>query len=90
MAAPVIIGVIMSLSKRQDQQLRKIVTLVEKLRREAENARSKTARNVRIRRTGAAAEKMRKEILAARAKGVAAAKLAEKYKVSTAYIYMIK
>jgi predicted DNA-binding transcriptional regulator YafY len=33
---------------------------------------------------------MREDILAKRAKGVSAAKLAEKYGVSTAYIYMIK
>ena len=33
---------------------------------------------------------MRGAILAARAKGVSAAKLAEKYGVSSAYIYMIK
>ena len=34
--------------------------------------------------------KMRHDILAARAKGVSAARLAEKHGVSTAYIYMVK
>jgi predicted DNA-binding transcriptional regulator YafY len=33
---------------------------------------------------------MRSEILAARAIGVSAAKLAQKYGVSTSYIYMVK
>ena len=40
--------------------------------------------------TAVEAEKMRADILAKRAKGVPATKLAEKYGVSTAYIYMIK
>ena len=44
----------------------------------------------RRRRSAAEAEKMRADILAKRSKGVSAAKLAEKYGVSTAYIYMIK
>lgn len=79
----------MSLSKRQEQQLQTIISLVEKFRKEAAKApNGKTAR--RSRRSAADAEKMRKDILAARARGVAAAKLAEKYGVSTAYIYMIK
>jgi len=45
---------------------------------------------VRRRRSSAEAEKMRADILSKRAKGVSAAALAEKYGVSTAYIYMIK
>ena len=44
----------------------------------------------RRRRTSVEAEKMRANILRARAKGVPAKKLAEKYGVSTAYVYMIK
>jgi len=80
----------MSLSARQKKQLDQILKLVQKFRDEAEKTKSTSPRVTRIRRTPAVAEKMRKDILAARAKGVAATKLAEKYGVSTAYIYMIK
>ena len=45
---------------------------------------------VRFTRSSADAEKMRADILAKRAKGVPATKLADKYGVTTAYIYMIK
>jgi hypothetical protein len=80
----------MSLTKRQEKMLNQIVTLVEKFRAEAAKQKVNGGRSGRLRRTAAQAEKMRKEILAARAKGVSAAKLAEKYGVSNAYIYMIK
>jgi hypothetical protein len=80
----------MSLTQRQEKQLDQIVQLVEKLRADAMKTPAKKANGVRRRRTGAQAEKMRNDILAARAKGVSAAKLADKYGVSTAYIYMIK
>lgn len=79
----------MSLSKRQDAYLKKIVGLVEKVRAEAEKASNLNVK-VRTRRSRRDTEKMRKAVLAARAKGVSAAELAEKYGVSTAYIYMIK
>lgn len=80
----------MSLSVRQQKQLDQIVKLVEKFRAEAAKQPAEGGKGKRTRRTGATAEKMKKDILAARAKGVSAAKLAEKYGVSTAYIYMIK
>lgn len=80
----------MSLSARQEKQLDQIVKLVEKFRADASKMPSRGAKGTRKRRTGADAQKMRKHIIAARAKGVSAAKLAEKYGVSTAYIYMIK
>lgn len=44
----------------------------------------------RPRRSSADAEKMKAAIRVARAKGVSATTLAEKYGVSTAYVYMIK
>lgn len=44
----------------------------------------------RKRRSAEEAAKMRAAILAERAKGTSAAKLAAKYGVSTAYIYMVK
>jgi len=77
----------MPLTKRQDQMLNQIVTLVEKF---CVEAAKQPAKGGRVRRTAAEAEKMRKDILAARAKGVSAAKLAEKFGVSSAYIYMIR
>lgn len=80
----------MSLTPRQQKQLDQIVKLVEKFRAEAEKQPSKRGNGARMRRTGAEAEKMKKDILAARAKGVSVAKLASKYGVSTAYVYMIK
>jgi hypothetical protein len=80
----------MSLTPRQEKQLDQIIKLVGKVRAEAMKTPAKKANGVRRRRTGAQAEKMRNDILAARAKGVSAAKLADKYGVSTAYIYMIK
>ncbi len=80
----------MSLTKRQEKILSQIVTLVEKFRAEAAKSPEKSGKGGRMRRSAAEAEKMRKDILAARAKGVSVAKLASKYGVSTAYIYMIK
>ena len=84
------------MTKRQIAKLRKLSILVQDLLKQAEaegasspkHARSNGA--TRSRRTGDAAEKMRADVLAKRAKGVPATRLAEKYNVSTAYIYMIK
>lgn len=78
------------LTKRQEKMLSQIEKLVEKFRADAAEQPSSSSRRGGRRRTAAEAEKMRKEILAARAKGVSAAKLAKKYGVSSAYIYMIK
>jgi hypothetical protein len=86
----------MSLSKRQIAYLNKIVSTAQKMLATADldEGSSKSANSrggsKRRRRSGAEAEKMRADILAKRAKGVPATKLAEKYGVSTAYIYMIK
>jgi hypothetical protein len=80
----------MSLTSRQEKQLDQIVKLVEKFRQEAAKNIGKSRGASRTRRSRVEAEKMRKDILAAREKGVSASKLAAKYKVSTAYIYMIK
>ncbi|WP_421692785.1 hypothetical protein [Aestuariivirga sp.] len=84
----------MSLSKRQVAYLNKIIGTAQKMLATAHLEASKTGARAgaptRRRRSAAEAEKMRADILAKRAKGVAATKLAEKYGVSTAYIYMIK
>jgi hypothetical protein len=86
-------GTEMSLSKRQIAYLNRIITTAQKMLDTAHLEESRSGvRNGprRRRRSSAEAEKMRSDILAKRAKGVSAAKLAEKYGVSTAYIYMIK
>lgn len=85
----------MSLTKRQVSKLNKALTMIEDVLRiaasEATSAKSGgSARPRRTRRTAVQAQKMRADILAKRSKGVPATELAEKYGVSTAYIYMIK
>jgi hypothetical protein len=80
----------MPFSTRQQKQLDQIVKLVEKLRAEAERNPTSSEGTGRRRRSKVEAAKMRSEILAARAIGVSAAKLAQKYGVSTSYIYMVK
>lgn len=85
----------MSLSKRQIAYLNKIVSTAQKMLATADlegskQGASKRGGGARHRRSGVEAEKMRADILAKRLKGVPATKLAEKYGVSTAYIYMIK
>jgi hypothetical protein len=83
----------MSLSKRQIAYLNRIIITAQKMLATAHLDEGKAGLNGgsrRRRRSAAEAEKMRGDILAKRAKGVPAAKLAEKYGVSTAYIYMIK
>ncbi len=80
----------MSLSKRQIAYLNKIIATAQKMLDTAHLEVSASGKPPRRRRSAAEAEKMRADILAKRAKGVPATKLAEKYGVSTAYIYMIK
>lgn len=93
----------MTLTKRQVSKLNKVLAMVQEILNQANNeqkaaiktkSRKKTTRagsKPRMtRRTPAQAAKMRADILAKRAKGVSAASLAQKYGVSTAYIYMIK
>lgn len=89
----------MTLSKRQINNLNRIIKLAQQVVSAAEAEAAKGgkvkggrtgATGIRRRRTAAEAARMRADILAKRAKGVSAAALAEKYGVSTAYIYMIK
>ena len=80
----------MPLTPRQERYLAKITQLVEAIQKEAKKAEGKASGKGRKRRSAADAAKMRATILAERAKGTSAAKLAAKYGVSTAYIYMIK
>jgi len=80
----------MSLSKRQIAYLNKIITTAQKMLDTAHLEENRSGSPKRRRRSAVEADKMRADILAKRAKGVPATKLAEKYGVSTAYIYMIK
>lgn len=83
----------MPLSNRQIAYLNRIIATAQKMLATAhlEDSRSSLRNGAkRHRRSAVEAQKMRADILAKRAKGVSAAKLAEKYGVSTAYIYMIK
>lgn len=86
----------MALTKRQVSKLNKVKALIEDVLRiaAAETPSTKSGKSNagsrRTRRTAVQAQKMRADILAKRAKGVPATDLAEKYGVSTAYIYMIK
>jgi hypothetical protein len=83
----------MPLSKRQTAYLNRIILTAQKMLDTADLEDSRSGFRSgpkRRRRSSVEAEKMRADILAKRAKGISAAKLAEKYGVSTAYIYMIK
>jgi hypothetical protein len=83
----------MPLSPRQERYLAKITRLVEAIQREASGAGggAVTAGGRRRRRRSAEdAAQMRKAIRAERARGASVAKLAKKYGVSTAYIYMMR
>lgn len=83
----------MSLTARQERYLAKITQLVRAIEGEAKAAVSNPSnhgRRVRRRRSKEDAAKMRTEVLAARARGESVARLAKKYGVSSAYIYMIK
>ena len=73
---------------KQISALRRIVITAEKLISSLENEPQRSSG--RRRRSATEAKKMRAEILKARAKGVSVTKLAEKYGVTTAYVYMIR
>jgi hypothetical protein len=92
----------MTLTKRQLAQLQKAITIVQDILAQSEASSrqrpaGRTARGMpagrksrRIRRNNADVKKLRADVIAARKKGVPVTKLAQKYGVSTAYIYMIK
>ncbi len=93
----------MTLTRRQVSKLNKVLAMVQEILNQADNEQKVTIktksrkRTTRAgskprttRRTPVQAAKMRADILAKRANGVSASTLAQKYGVSTAYIYMIK
>lgn len=84
----------MTLNERQLTQLNKAISIVQDILASAKSdaklsSRRQKSKTRRIRRSAADAAKLKKEVLAARKKGISAAALAQKYGVSTAYIYMI-
>jgi hypothetical protein len=79
----------MALSKQQVARLNSIIATAKKMIALAEKEPASKGMK-RFRRSSADAAKMKDQIRVARAKGVPATKLAEKYGVSTAYVYMIK
>lgn len=84
----------MTLSERQLSQLNKAIAVVQDILASAQAeskapARKQKSSGKRYRRSAADAAKLRKDVLAARKKGVPASALAKKYGVSSAYIYMI-
>ena len=81
----------MSLSARQERYLAKIAQLVAAIQTEAKKAEGKVGNSSgkrRKRRSAEDAAKMRATILAERAKGTSAAKLASKYGVSLSLIHI--
>jgi hypothetical protein len=83
---------------RQQRKLEKIITLAQDLLADMQKRSSLNGSAVvgngrkpkRTRRTSEEAKKMKTEILAALKAKKSAAELAKRYKVSTAYIYMLK
>jgi hypothetical protein len=85
----------MSLSDRQIAKLEKIITMAQSLLETANDQNTNSPRrNVskapRTRRTAAQTQKLRNDVLKARARGASVAELAEKFNVSAPYIYMLK
>ena len=84
----------MALTKRQIGQLQKIVDTVQALIADADGAepqrgKGNGARNVRTRRSGKELVAFRKMLRAERKKGVPVAEIAQRHKVSKAYVYQL-
>jgi hypothetical protein len=83
---------------RQQKKLEKIIVMAQDLLADIQKrssltggATAKTGRKVvRLRRTSEEAKKMKADVLAALKAGKPATAIAKRYKVSTAYIYMLK
>lgn len=82
----------MSLSRTQIGRLNRIILTAQKVLETAQHEDNSFRNGMqrRRRRSASDAARMREDVLAKRSKGISAAKLAEKYGVTTAYIYMIK
>ncbi len=88
----------MSLSAKEISQLRKLVSIAEKIitaaaapkaGRPAKPSSNKPAKSKRVRRSGNELAAFRKMLLTERKKGVAVAELASKHGISAAYIYQL-
>jgi DNA repair exonuclease SbcCD ATPase subunit len=85
-------------TNRQQRKLEKIIVMAQDLLADMQkrnslngSAAGKTGRRVvRLRRTAEEAKKMKADVLAALKAGKPATAIAKRYKVSTAYIYMLK
>ncbi|MCX7344134.1 MAG: hypothetical protein NTU78_00065 [Alphaproteobacteria bacterium] len=85
-------------TKRQQRKLEKIIVMAQELLAALQNSASiKThtpslngGRPPRTRRTAEQTRKMKADVLAALKAGKPATAIAKRYKVSTAYIYMLK
>ena len=88
----------MSLSAKDIAQLKKLISIAEKLIKQSpapkrgrpvKNASATSVYGKRIRRSGKELVTFRKMLLAERKRGIAVAELANKYGVSSAYIYQL-
>jgi hypothetical protein len=80
-----------SLTKQQIGNIRKIVSLAEKLLTNGSSQKSSSSKTgKRIRRSGVELVRFRKMLKAERKKGIPAAELARKHGVSSVYIYTLK
>ncbi len=85
-------------TKRQQRKLEKIIAMAQELLADLQRSSSiksqASSRNgrqpVRSRRTAEEAKKMKADVLTALKAGKPATAIAKRYKVSTAYIYMLK
>jgi hypothetical protein len=85
-------------TKRQQRKLEKIIAMAQELLADLQKSASikirapshNGGRPVRTRRTAEEARKMKADVLAALKAGKPATAIAKRYKVSTAYIYMLK
>lgn len=83
---------------RQQRKLEKIIAMAQELLVDLQKSASfkdqasslNGSRPIRMRRTAEEARKMKAEVLAALKAGKPATAIAKRYKVSTAYIYMLK
>lgn len=85
----------LTLSKRQINQLRTIIEIAEKMLTQADGVPDKARKSVleprkkRVRRSGKELAQFRKMLLAERKKGTPVAELAKAHNISPAYIYQL-
>lgn len=86
----------LTLTKRQINQIRNIIEIAEKLLAQAEGVPEKARKSVleprskRVRRSGKELAQFRKMLIAERKKGTPVAELAKAHNISPAYIYQLQ